>query len=149
RISESRETNAPDENCLFINESTDFIGWDIHRQNYAAIVDAVFGTGLTRSINDDLAKLFKQFRRSKDASLFVSVDVPSGLGEGIGSNDVFPAEITVTFTAPKPANVLASESGFNGELIVADIGSPRELIDAHPSQLYLAEKQDAADWLYS
>jgi len=32
-------------------------------------------------------------------------------------------------------------------LIVADIGSPQELIDEQPSQLFLAERTDAAKWL--
>ncbi|MGE3468631.1 MAG: NAD(P)H-hydrate dehydratase, partial [Pyrinomonadaceae bacterium] len=59
----------------------------------------------------------------------------------------YRADTTVTFTAPKAANVLPPASRFNGELIVADIDSPQELIDEQPSHLYLAETEDAARWL--
>ena len=38
-------------------------------------------------------------------------------------------------------------SNFNGELIIANIGSPQELIDNSPSKLFLAEKQDAQNWI--
>jgi NAD(P)H-hydrate epimerase len=53
----------------------------------------------------------------------------------------------VTFTAPKLANVLPPASNFNGELVVANIGSPQELIDNSPSQTFLAEEKDARAWL--
>ena len=81
--------------------------------------------------------------------LFVSIDIPSGLNadlpQPIGEN--IQADLTVTFTAPKPANILAPASNFNGELVVANIGSPQESIDDWPSKLFLAERQDAQNWL--
>jgi len=57
------------------------------------------------------------------------------------------ADVTVTMTAPKPANVLPLAASYNGELIVADIGSPTELIDAAQSKLFVAQESDARDWL--
>jgi NAD(P)H-hydrate epimerase len=57
------------------------------------------------------------------------------------------ADLTVTMTAPKPANVLPPASNFNGGLIVADIGSPVELVDVAGSQLFLIEENDARLWL--
>ena len=54
--------------------------------------------------------------------------------------------MTVTFTAPKAGNVLPGSARFNGELIVAEIGSDPELIDGQPSQLYVTETEDASDW---
>ncbi len=42
---------------------------------------------------------------------------------------------------------MPGSSHLNGELIVADIGSPWGLIEEHPSQLFLAERDDAADWI--
>jgi NAD(P)H-hydrate epimerase len=53
----------------------------------------------------------------------------------------------VTFTSPKPANVIPPASNSNGELIIACIGSPPDLIEEQPSQFYLAEKRDASEWL--
>ncbi len=116
------------------------------------VIDALFGTGLSKKLEDQLSELCKRYVNLKNESrifYLVSLDIPSGLnadfGEQVGEN--FQADLTVTFTAPKLANVLPPASNFNGELIVANIGSPQELIDNSPSKLFLAEKKDAQKWL--
>ena len=118
------------------------------------IIDAVFGTGLKRKLEgkyDDLATMISNLDcvTNREHILLISLDIPSGLNsdsaEPIGEN--LHADLTITFTAPKPANVLPPASNFNGELVVANIGSPQELIDNSPSKLFLAEKQDAQNWL--
>jgi NAD(P)H-hydrate epimerase len=53
----------------------------------------------------------------------------------------------VTFTAPKAANVLPPASHFNGKLVVADIGSPEELIESVGSNLFVVEPDDVRNWL--
>jgi NAD(P)H-hydrate epimerase len=120
--------------------------------SHDAIIDALFGTGLIKPLEDSLAVLAKIITSIKETNkrpLRVSLDLPSGLNanlaEPIGEN--FHADLTVTFTAPKPANVLAPASNFNGELVVANIGSPQELIVNSPSKLFLAERKDAQSWL--
>src|SRR5206468_4518040 len=55
----------------------------------------------------------------------------------------------VTFTAPKPANVLPPASDFCGDLVVADIGSPRSLIESEKPWLFVTEEHDARQWLVS
>ena len=51
-------------------------------------------------------------------------------------------------TAPKRANVLPSACDYNGQLIVADIGSPAELIsEQRAEELLLSEADDARRWL--
>ena len=119
---------------------------------HSVIVDAVFGTGLTRPLSEEFALLAKIFRigpQDKSRPLIVSVDISSGLAadqvELIGG--CFSADATITFTCPKLANILPPASNYNGELVVANIGSPQELIDAQPSQLYMAENEDATRWL--
>jgi NAD(P)H-hydrate epimerase len=57
------------------------------------------------------------------------------------------ADVTVTFTAAKPANVLPPASDFGGELIVADIGSPASLIAAAKPWLFLTEAEEVQRWL--
>jgi len=121
-----------------------------NREN--VIVDALFGTGLSRKVEGNVADTLKDFYYWENSTfnpLLVSLDVPSGinsdLSQTIGEN--FHADLTITFTAPKPANVLAPASNLGGELVVTDIGSPQELIDNSPSKLFLAEKQDAQNWL--
>jgi hydroxyethylthiazole kinase-like uncharacterized protein yjeF len=116
------------------------------------IVDAIFGTGLTRPLPElhecAVSEAYDYAIRRPD-TLSISVDIPTGLSadENDPLSEPFQADCTVTFTAPKPANVLTPASSFGGELIVARIGSPPELIDESPSQLFLAESQDAINWL--
>lgn len=117
------------------------------------VVDALFGTGLTRRLegfHELLTGTLRNWKGSgRERPYVISLDIPSGLsadaGEPIGTN--IDAHSTVTFAAPKAGNVLAPASRFNGELVVAEIGSPKVLIDEQASQLMVAEASDAADWL--
>ena len=126
--------------------------------NRDVIVDALFGTGLSRPLEGIYADVLGYLerlsvRREKRARCFrpliVSLDIPSGLNAD--SNKPFGpavhADLTVTFTSPKPANVLPPASHLNGRLVVADIGTPPALVDESPSKLFLTEEQDARAWL--
>src|ERR1044072_3621551 len=110
------------------------------RKAYDIIVDALFGTGLTRPLEGVFAKVIDHLRLLRQARdrasglrpLIVSVGIPSGLNAD-QTNPIGPtvqADLTITFTAPKPANVLPPASEFGGDLVIADIGSPKSLIDA-------------------
>jgi len=111
------------------------------------IVDGMFGTGLTRPLTGVYLEVIQRLA-SREAQV-VTIDLPSGLdadkNEPIGRNII--ASTTVTFTAPKVANVMAPASRFNGELVVANIGSPIDLIENQPSQIFLAEASDVRRWL--
>lgn len=116
------------------------------------VVDALFGTGLTRPLNEEhalLAKTYKSVFEDINRPLFLSIDLPSGVDADrhdlIG--ECFRADVTVTFTRPKPANVLPPAANFGGELFVTNIGSPLELIDEQPSQMFLVSASDAKKWL--
>ncbi|MFL6335016.1 MAG: NAD(P)H-hydrate dehydratase [Pyrinomonadaceae bacterium] len=136
--------------------------WDDCRwaftDNRDVVVDALFGTGLSRPLEGIYAKVLEHLaklrgRREEGAlcwqPLFVSLDIPSGLDADSNrpNGPAARADLTVTFTAPKPANVLPPASHFNGRLVVADIGSPPKLIDEAPSKLFLVEAEDAGLWL--
>lgn len=127
------------------------------RHGYDVIVDALFGTGLTRPLEGVYAKAVAHIELLRGARehahratpLVVSLDLPSGL-DADSHAPVGPAvraDMTVTFTAPKFANVLPPASGFGGELHVAEIGSPHALVDAAPSKLFVTEASDARAWL--
>ena len=117
------------------------------------IVDGLFGTGLSRPLEgiyaDVLEQLNKYRERATSSTLIVAIDVPSGLnsdkGEIIGP--VIHADLTVTMTAPKLANVVAPASNYNGRLIVADIGSPAALLAETQTDLFLTDENDAKRWL--
>jgi hydroxyethylthiazole kinase-like uncharacterized protein yjeF len=121
------------------------------------IVDALFGTGLSRpleGVHKEVVRYMNRWREMHDASApacpwIISVDIPSGLNSDSAEliGEAVKADMTVTMTAPKPANVLPPAANYNGELIVAGIGSPVELIEEAKSQLFVIEAADARRWL--
>jgi NAD(P)H-hydrate epimerase len=129
------------------------------RWAYDVIVDALFGTGLTRPLEGVFLKVIEHLSMLREARervsgvrpLILSIDIPSGLNAD-KANPIGPAvqaDLTVTFTAAKVANVLAPACDFGGELIVSDIGSPSSLIEAARPWLFVTEAEDARQWLVS
>lgn len=126
-------------------------------ETYDVVVDALFGTGLTRPLEGVYREAVRYVRRLRDAAeegnrtapSIISVDIPSGLNADTAQTigEAVDADVTVTMTAPKPANVLPPAAGYNGELIVADIGSPLEIIQEAKSNLFVTEAADARRWL--
>ena len=128
-------------------------------QTYDVVVDALFGTGLSRPLEGIFLQVVQHLTTIRAARerlatarpLIVSIDLPSGLNADssklIGA--AVTADLTITFTAPKLANVLPPASHLNGKLIVTNIGSPATLIDAAKPQLFVSEEHDVRQWLVS
>lgn len=114
---------------------------------FDVVVDSFFGTGLTRPLENSFDTTLHMLAQ-KNRALYVSVDLPSGLDADkslpIGQN--FQADLTVTFTSPKLANVMSPASDFNGKLHIVNIGTPLELIDNCTSKIYVAEEEDIRRW---
>lgn len=113
------------------------------------VFDAILGTGLTRPASGIFEEAINIINALGQKTPVIAVDIPSGV-----SSDSFEligptvrAHLTVTFTAPKPANALPPASDLSGELVVASIGSPQELILSSGSQLSLVEREMIARWL--
>ena len=163
RTNFERVSGSADSGQLNFIECDDTSTWDelpdVDRE-YDVIVDALFGTGLTRAVDGVHRKVIEHLSSVREARestgenrpWILSVDLPSGLNADL-SEPIGPAvkaDLTVTFTAPKPANVLPPASDLGGELIVKDIGSPRSLVEetSRPS-LFLTEADDVRQWLVS
>ncbi|MBK6404362.1 MAG: NAD(P)H-hydrate epimerase [Holophagales bacterium] len=88
------------------------------------VVDALFGTGLSRPLEEASLHALAVRLASSRRAFVVSVDVPSGLDSGSGRSDVphVRADLTVTFGFPKLAHFLAPAAGSCGRVVVADIG---------------------------
>jgi NAD(P)H-hydrate epimerase len=95
----------------------------------ALVVDAIFGTGLSEPPRDPFAAIAEAIAVSENPVL--AVDVPSGLdcdtGEPLGPTAVV-ADRTITFVAPKVGFANPAAARYLGEIVVGDIGCPRELI---------------------
>ena len=85
------------------------------------LVDALFGTGLSRPLGGNICEALK---RLADAARFViAVDLPSGVGTDDGADlGAVPANITLALGALKPAHVLFPAANLCGLTKVADIG---------------------------
>jgi NAD(P)H-hydrate epimerase len=97
------------------------------------IVDAVFGTGLEqppRDPIDDFVVAVALERRTYSTKA-IAVDLPSGLDCDTGSplGKTVQADKTVTFVAEKAGFANPESRQYTGEVIVGDIGCPRELIE--------------------
>lgn len=88
----------------------------------AAIVDALYGTGLSREISG--AALDAVQRMNESALPVIAVDIPSGVdGEtGMALGDAVHADVTVTFHRAKHGHMLFPGRALTGRLVVADIG---------------------------
>ena len=94
------------------------------------LVDALFGTGLSRAIEGNSRDLIKLARAT--GKPVTAVDVPSGMSADSGSplGEVMPAQLTVTFGLPKTGFYTPTGASLTGEVKVADIGFPSELLNA-------------------
>jgi hydroxyethylthiazole kinase-like uncharacterized protein yjeF len=102
-----------------------------------AIVDAIFGTGfrgaatgVIRQAIEDINRLSRDSTAARPA-LILAVDTPSGLASDSQTAEgaVLRVHHTVTFTSPKPGQLISRDAPALGQLEVVDIGSPRELVD--------------------
>ncbi len=95
---------------------------DCFEDEYDIVIDAIFGIGLSRPVDETLRDLFRKVNRSK--AVKIAIDIPSGVeadsGRILGS--AIEADLTVTFIALKPCFMLPEGSDFCGEVVVADIG---------------------------
>lgn len=114
---------------------------NIDFQTYDYIVDAIFGTGLTRKLEGQLEDLISRINVS-NCKIF-SVDIPSGLlgssSEVLGTN--INAFKTVTFCRPKIPHTLYPAKQYCGEVVVKDISIPDFLVDKFSFDNFLITKE--------
>lgn len=95
------------------------------------VVDALFGTGLTRPLTSPYAEIVTAVNHGKQPVL--AVDIPSGLdcdtGEPLGPT--FKATHTATFVAWKKGFLNPNAKAWLGEVHVIDIGAPKKLVDEY------------------
>ena len=106
--------------------------WPASVPGDVVVIDALFGTGLTRPVEGEAARaigLINQLRQQ--GAYVVAVDIPSGIqsDSGMTMEPYVRADLTVTMTAPKPGNILAPAAEANGRLVVASIGTPAGLVE--------------------
>lgn len=97
------------------------------------VIDALLGTGLSRPITNDLRDVLREIAIARQPDkprppLLVAIDGVSGMNFDTGELDAsaVPADLTITFHAPKRGHYAYPAAGAGGELVVEDIGIPAE-----------------------
>ncbi len=98
-------------------------------EHYNLVIDAVFGIGLTRPMTLPLSAmdgLWDMYPTLKGGRHNISIDVPSGMdadaGVRVGGDNVFFADLTVTFHRGKIGHFLSEGPELCGSLRIMDIG---------------------------
>jgi NAD(P)H-hydrate epimerase len=119
------------------------------------IIDAIFGTGFRGAASGIIAKVIEDINHhSRQATaahpgLILAVDTPSGLpSDGQpAEGPILYAHRTVTFTAPKPGQLISKDAAAVGALEVVNIGSPAALVnEIGTGDLRWVEPQEFADF---
>src|SRR5262245_64576540 len=117
---------------LTVIEVSDSQAWELHFSELSdcnLIVDAIFGTGLNAPVSGLVESVIADVNAS--GIPIVAVDLPSGLSadshEPIGPS--IEAGLTVTLGAPKLPLVLPPAEARAGDVVIADIGIPSEVIE--------------------
>ena len=110
-------------------------------------VDAIFGTGLRRPVVGEIAEWIEKINRLPVP--VIAVDLPSGLDADTGKllGACVRADKTVTIGLPKRGLLLHPGAEFAGKLEIADIGFPKQVVDAQNIGVNWTTAQDAAFWL--
>jgi hydroxyethylthiazole kinase-like uncharacterized protein yjeF len=118
---------------LTVVEVADSQAWELHFSEVSdctLIVDAIFGTGLNAPISGFIESVVADVNAS--GIPVVAIDLPSGLSadsvEPIGPS--IEAGLTVTLAAPKLPLVLPPAETRAGDIVIADIGIPAQVLDS-------------------
>ncbi len=93
------------------------------------LVDALFGTGLTKPVQGVNLKAVEWL--NQQLSPVVAVDIPSGVDASTGRvmGTAVNANLTVSFAFPKIGQVSYPGAGLVGELVVTNIGIPTKVTE--------------------
>jgi NAD(P)H-hydrate epimerase len=107
----------------------------------SVIIDAVFGTGLSKPVAGELGKAFRLINETEVS--VVAVDIASGISSDNGEvlGEAIMADHTVTFGLPKRGHLLYPGAEYSGSLYVEDIGFPAELTNSENIRVELIDRE--------
>jgi NAD(P)H-hydrate epimerase len=107
--------------------------WELHFSEISQctlIVDAIFGTGLKSALGGMMETVVADINAS--GIPIVSIDLPSGMSPDTPHlvGDCIDASMTVTLAAPKLPLVLPPGEAHAGDVVIADIGIPPDVLES-------------------
>ncbi len=112
------------------------------------IIDAIFGTGLSRSVDGKFAEVIRKINSSQ-AKVF-SVDIPSGLfGEDNSTNsgEIVLADYTFTIQDFPLSAMFVENAKFYGEIDIVDIGHCKKCLESLTVDYNYIDEQDVISLL--
>jgi hydroxyethylthiazole kinase-like uncharacterized protein yjeF len=108
--------------------------------NYDVVIDSIFGSGLSRDLNEDTNKLLD--RLNELDSYKIACDIPTGINsDGQINGSVFKADCTITMGALKEALYSDMAKEVVGKIKCVDLGVSHKLYEAR-CKTYLLQKGD-------
>jgi NAD(P)H-hydrate epimerase len=112
-------------------EINDEQSWELHFSEISQcslIIDAIFGTGLRSPLGGMMETVVADVNAA-DIPI-VAIDLPSGISADTAHliGDCIDASMTVTLAAPKLPLILPPGEAYAGDVVIADIGIPYEVI---------------------
>lgn len=114
----------------------------LSEQEYNVIIDAIFGTGLSRNVSGKYKEIIETLNQMQGFK--VSIDIPSGINDTTGAvmGTAFCANLTVAIAYMKRGIVLQPGNAFAGEVVTVDIGIYDESISTEESLMYTYDWND-------
>ena len=117
---------------ITVVEVNDEQAWELHFSEISQcslVVDAIFGTGLKSALTGMMETVVADLNAS--GIPIVSIDLPSGLAADTPHRigNCIDATMTVTLAAPKLPLVLPPGEAYAGDVVIADIGIPHEVLE--------------------
>jgi len=122
-----------------INDASDLKIHSIAIARCACVIDALFGTGLSSEVKHPHREIIDFVNALKIP--IVAADIPSGLSSDTGMplGKAVMARWTVTFGLPKQGLFIGRGPEYSREVIIADIGFPKEAVDRIDTKLHLID----------
>jgi hydroxyethylthiazole kinase-like uncharacterized protein yjeF len=122
-----------------------FQSFDHRLRHSDLVIDAIFGTGLSKPATGFYAEVFEKINSLK--KFVVAVDIPSGVDSDSGCliGPHVQADLTLTLALLKRSHATYPSAGVMGDIEVIDIGIPQKSIASQTLNVELVEPQDIAE----
>ncbi|PUZ21763.1 bifunctional ADP-dependent NAD(P)H-hydrate dehydratase/NAD(P)H-hydrate epimerase [Chitinophaga parva] len=109
----------------------------------AIIVDALFGTGISRPLEGLVAQTVQHINALQDQYPIIAIDLPSGLKADESSKDLLTVEArhTLSFEVYKLAFVLPENAARVGEVHILPIGLHRDYLTQTPTRYQVVDME--------
>lgn len=127
RLKSFRKSGSIEENFLYLADWEHKVRSSLEESDL--VVDALFGTGITKPITGLYTEVIEMINRS--GLLTLSVDIPSGVNGSTGEimGAAVQADLTVTMALPKIGLFFYPGKAYTGGFHVIDIGIPDTVIE--------------------